>query len=109
MTGRPRSSGQGLVEFAIVLPIIVFLFIALFDFGRAVYAVNTVANAAREGARVAAVDQVLTSPDCIESLPVEDPSNPHWSIQTCAVTAAQVLGLSTSAVAVSYAPPPARP
>jgi Flp pilus assembly protein TadG len=99
------DSGQGLVEFAVVIPVILLLFLGIFDFGRAIYAFNTVANAAREGARVAAVDQVLTSPDCVESMPVEDPANPHWSIEECAVTAAQALGLPTSAVSVSYAPP----
>jgi Flp pilus assembly protein TadG len=102
---RSRSAGQGLVEFAAVLPVILLLFLGIFDFGRAVFAINTVANAAREGARVAAVDQILTSPDCVESMPVEDPANPHWSIQECAAAAAQTLGLPTSAVSVSYAPP----
>ncbi|HLY13722.1 MAG TPA: TadE/TadG family type IV pilus assembly protein [Candidatus Limnocylindrales bacterium] len=106
MRRRSDARGQGLIEFALVLPIIVLMFVAIFDFGRAVYALNTVANAAREGARVAAVDQVLTSPDCVESMPVEDPNNPHWSIRTCAVSAAQALGLPTSAVTVSYAAPP---
>ena len=104
--GRQAPRGQGLVEFALVLPIILLLFVAIFDFGRAVYALNTVANAAREGARVAAVDQILTSPDCVESMPVEDPLNPHWSIKTCATSAAQALGLAASAVTVTYAAPP---
>ena len=99
------AGGQGLVEFAVVLPVILLLFLAIFDFGRAVFAFNTVANAAREGARVAAVDQVLASPDCIESMPVEDPANPHWSIKECAAAAAQALGVPTSAVNVSYAAP----
>jgi len=89
----------------VVIPVILLLFFGIFDFGRVVFAFNTVANAAREGARVAAVDQIPTSPDCIESMPVEDPANPHWSIAECAVTAAQGLGLSTSAVTVSYAAP----
>ena len=102
---RSAARGQGLVEFAVVLPVILLLFLGIFDFGRAVFAVNTVANAAREGARVAAVDQILTSPDCVESMPVEDPANPHWSIKECAIAAAQALGLPTSAVNVSYAPP----
>jgi Flp pilus assembly protein TadG len=34
---------------------------AILDFGRVVYGYNTVSNAAREGARVAIVDQTLTS------------------------------------------------
>jgi Flp pilus assembly protein TadG len=102
---RSAAGGQGLVEFAAVLPVILLLFLGILDFGRAVFAVNTVANAAREGARVAAVDQILNSPDCIESMPVEDPANPHWSIKECTIAAAQALGLPPSAISVSYAPP----
>ena len=59
-TGR-SVEGQTLVEFALALPIIILLFMALFDFGRAVFAYNTVSNAAREGARFAIVDQRFTS------------------------------------------------
>jgi Flp pilus assembly protein TadG len=103
--GGRSGDGQGLVEFAVVLPVILLLFLGIFDLGRAVFAVNTIANAAREGARVAAVDQVLTSPDCVESMPVEDPANPHWSVKECAAAAAQALGVPTSAISVSYAPP----
>lgn len=55
-----RTRGQTLVEFALALPIIILLFMALFDFGRAIFAYNTVANAARDGARTAIVDQSST-------------------------------------------------
>ncbi len=43
--------GQGLVEFALVLPVLVLVLIAVLDFGRALYAYSVVANCAREGAR----------------------------------------------------------
>lgn len=46
-----------MVEFALIAPVLILLVFALFDFGRAIYAYNTVSNAAREGARVAIVDQ----------------------------------------------------
>jgi Flp pilus assembly protein TadG len=58
---RRRASGQTLAEFALAFPIIILLFMALFDFGRAVFAFNTVSNAARDGARIAIVDQRSTS------------------------------------------------
>lgn len=58
---RHRNEGQTLVEFALALPIILLLFMAVFDFGRAIFAYNTVANSARDGARVAIVDQRSTS------------------------------------------------
>jgi Flp pilus assembly protein TadG len=49
--------GQALVEFALVIPIFLLLLVALFDLGRAVFAYNTLTNAAREGARIAIVNQ----------------------------------------------------
>jgi Flp pilus assembly protein TadG len=54
---RRRGAGQGLVEFALVLPVFVFVLVALFDLGRGVFAFNTITNAAREGARLAIVNQ----------------------------------------------------
>src|SRR5690348_2938556 len=55
------SSGQGLVEFALILPVLVLIFMGIVDFGRAIYAYNAVSNAAREGARTGIVDQRMTS------------------------------------------------
>jgi Flp pilus assembly protein TadG len=56
---RSRSSrrGQSLVEFALVFPIAIILLMAVFDVGRAVFAYNGLTNAAREGARLAIVNQ----------------------------------------------------
>jgi hypothetical protein len=56
VVGR-RERGQGMVEFALILPIFVLLLVGLFDLGRAVYGYNTVNNAAREAGRLAIVDQ----------------------------------------------------
>lgn len=103
---RRGQRGQGLVEFAFVLPIIVLVIAAFIEVGRAVFAWNTIANAARQGARVAAVNQLTDTVDCDESRPVEDPYVPHWSIRGCAVTAASALGITAADVAISYAPPP---
>lgn len=49
--------GQGLVEFALVLPLLILIMVGLFDLGRAVHSYNAIANAARSGNRVAIVDQ----------------------------------------------------
>src|SRR6476469_138889 len=56
-----RSRGQALVEFALVFPILMVMLIAIFDLGRAVFAYNDITNAAREGARLAIVDQTVAS------------------------------------------------
>ena len=45
------KNGQTLVEFALILPVFLFLIVVIFDFGRAVYYYSTIHNAAREGAR----------------------------------------------------------
>jgi Flp pilus assembly protein TadG len=53
--------GQALVEFALVIPLFLLLLVAIFDLGRAVFAWNTLSNAAREGARIAIVNQYKPS------------------------------------------------
>jgi TadE-like protein len=50
-----RPLGQALVEFAFVAPIFFFMLFAIIDFGRYVYYVQILNNAAREGARYAIV------------------------------------------------------
>jgi TadE-like protein len=47
--------GQALVEFAFVLPIFLLLIYSIIEFGRYVYTVQILNNAAREGARYAIV------------------------------------------------------
>jgi Flp pilus assembly protein TadG len=49
--------GQALVEMAFILPVFLLVFVSLFDLGRAVFVYNTLTNAAREGARLAIVNQ----------------------------------------------------
>jgi hypothetical protein len=49
-----RSTGQALVEFAFVLPVLLLLMVAIVDFGIIFYTQMTVTNAAWEGARAGA-------------------------------------------------------
>ena len=58
--GEPGMSadderGQGLVEFALVLPIFLMLLLGVFDLGMAIYRMNGTSQAAREIARAASV------------------------------------------------------
>jgi hypothetical protein len=46
-----REWGQELVEFALVLPVLLLLMYGIVEFGRVIFVYNTLANAAREGAR----------------------------------------------------------
>ena len=52
-----RNRGQELVEYALTLPILLLFVLGIMEFGVAVFAYNSIANAAREGARVGAVAQ----------------------------------------------------
>jgi Flp pilus assembly protein TadG len=50
---RPRTRGQALVEFAVVLPVFLLILSGILDFGFLLYSRMTVISATREGARVA--------------------------------------------------------
>jgi Flp pilus assembly protein TadG len=54
--GRPGDSGAAAVEFALVVPILLFLMFGIVDFGMAMYSQTIVGNAAREGARTASLE-----------------------------------------------------
>jgi Flp pilus assembly protein TadG len=94
------------VEFALAFPVIVLLVVAFIEGGRAVYSYTSITNAAREGARVAVVNQLTSFAECDESRPIEDPSDAHWTITGCAIAAAVGLGLTPADISVSYAAPP---
>jgi len=104
-----RGDGQALVEFALVFPIIALLVFGFIDVGRAVLTANTLTNAARQAARVAAVNQLdpTTGPwACRADHPVEDPNDPQWTFRGCAAAAGAVAGLDPVDVAIAYASPP---
>ena len=50
-----RHRGQALVEFALVAPVFFMLLFSIIEFGRALYYIQILNNAAREGARYAIV------------------------------------------------------
>lgn len=54
---RKNEKGQGLVEFALILPILLLLLVAIVDFGWMIFVKTNLNNAAREGARVYAVNE----------------------------------------------------
>ena len=65
---RQRSDGQALLEFALVLPVLLIVIVGVFDGGRAVFTNTTLSQAAREGARLAAVEAGsvgLSGGDCV--------------------------------------------
>lgn len=52
-----RDRGAAAVEFALLLPVLLLLVFGIIDFGRALNAQVTLTQAAREGARLAALNQ----------------------------------------------------
>ncbi|KUO50534.1 MAG: hypothetical protein APF76_07760 [Desulfitibacter sp. BRH_c19] len=52
---RKNEKGQGLVSFALVLPILAMLIFGIIQFGFIFYSQITITSAAREGARMASV------------------------------------------------------
>ena len=68
MSWLKGSGGQTLVEFALVLPILLVVIVGVLDGGRVIFTNTTLSQAAREGARLAAVEAGnvgLTTSDCV--------------------------------------------
>jgi Flp pilus assembly protein TadG len=59
-----QEDGQSMVEFAVVLPIIVMLFLAIWQCGAAFHKYLVFTDAARVGARKAAVSRTATGGPC---------------------------------------------
>jgi len=64
MKRRREHRGQAMVEFAMIVPLFIFLLVAVFDLGHVVWANNALATAAREGARFAVVHGGSTRSTC---------------------------------------------
>ena len=60
-TSRARDRGQAFTEFALVLPILLFLILGMADFARAWHSYQVITDAGREGARTAVVDNPATT------------------------------------------------
>jgi Flp pilus assembly protein TadG len=77
-----RSRGQALVEFALIMPLFAVILLGLLDFGRVIYAQNTVSEAAREASRVGSV-----SPSASASK--------YTAMRSAAITRSPGLGLTS--------------
>ena len=96
---RGRSRGQALVEFALIAPLFLALLLAIIEFGRAVYYIQMLNNAAREGARYAIVHGA-------ESQCPSGPMPPAYGSNPCDASGANVVGATkTAAIAILDANP----
>ncbi len=57
---RSREHGQALVEFALILPLLIFVVMGVFDLGWGIYSYTVVSSAAREGAHYATLDMTIS-------------------------------------------------
>lgn len=80
--------GQALVEFALLLPVLALLLMAILEFGRAWNAKQVLTDGAREGARLA----VVANPTITDTSQV----NPAIRLKLAAA------GMDTSAVTIAY-------
>lgn len=96
-----EESGQSLVEFAMVLPMLLLILFAVIDFGRILQAHVSLTNAVREGARVGAVGgspseiqaRVTTTASGVD--PTVSATIPEISGQSVVVTASASIQLIT--------------
>jgi Flp pilus assembly protein TadG len=66
---RSADEGQALLEFALVLPILLILIVGIIEFGRAWNMEQIITDAAREGARKAAIaDESVTQAQVIQTV-----------------------------------------
>lgn len=83
-----RDRGQSLVEFAIVVPLLLALLVAIFEFGRAWNIQQVVTNVAREGARQGVLatvdnDSVQTVVSTLLTTARLDPADATVSVNGC--------------------------
>ena len=82
LTGRrPANSGNSLIEFALVIPLLFLLFVNVVNFGGFFYGWITVANAARAGANYR-----IQGPKSLGFSGVPDPPEPSYTQVTNLVT-----------------------
>ena len=102
---RASETGQALVEFTMIIPIFLLLIFGLVDFGRAFYTWLIVTNAAREGARVAAVqsDTSTVNARIYESFCESYPTQCTLDPSKLSISTTNVQGARGSAVVVDLA------
>jgi hypothetical protein len=78
LRGRNRSRGQSIVEFALVIPILLLVFAAAADLGRAFYAYVAIENGVKEGAFYGARVPLCTDDSLAQC---SQPRNVEWRVR----------------------------
>jgi hypothetical protein len=101
---RTRSSrGQTLVEFALVIPLFLTLLFTVVDFGRVVWANNSLANAAREAARFAVVHGGTATTECPVGPPIPNETKIPPASASCPYPSPSKLSIVAVAQSLSIA------
>ena len=98
---KMNTTGQALVELALVLPFLLFLTFAIIEFGRYLYLKNTATNASREGARKA----VVTYPWDPSVIITYTKTSPAMSDATVTITSTPSTPTAGTAVTVTVRKP----
>ena len=98
MTRLKSARGTAMIELALTLPLVLFISVGIFEFGRAYETMQVLTNAAREGARVAvlpgsAADAVKTRVTDYMAL------GGLTACSTCVVVSATEIGIGGGATA----------
>jgi Flp pilus assembly protein TadG len=110
--GRRSERGAELIEFALILPLLIFIILGLVDFGFMFQRFEVVTNAAREGARIAVLPGYL-EPDVTARVTsyltnggvAATTSNTSVSVTNVAIAAGAGPALTGKRVQVTYASP----
>ncbi len=98
MTRRHDERGQSLVEFAIIVPLFLFLLFALIEFAFAYNATLAANYATRDGALIAAEAGDAVDADCVILMKVDEDMSPpvdRTRIQTVKIFRSDNVGVST--------------
>jgi Flp pilus assembly protein TadG len=100
---RTGERGTSMAEFVIISAVFFMIIFAIIEFGRLLYTHNALTDAARRGARYAALhDKTTTDIACVKKVVVFGEANVNPN--TCIETGPPLInGLTTAMVNVSYA------
>lgn len=103
MTAKRGQTGQSLVEFVLVIPLLLIFSLAIIDFGRGIFIYSVISNAAREGARYAIVHGSLAQAAGYANDPASGPgtSDPTGTIYVAPATKAVAYGLDANSLKVA--------
>lgn len=91
---KRKDHGQSAVEFALALPVLLAIFVGIFEFGRAIFVLNSVYTASREAVRYGITVGLL-----------ED-YTPHYldcdGIEDLAISFGGAGGVSSTDISISY-------